>query len=398
MRATTRIRDSHPLPWLLWALSMVLLAAGLWLAGIQAAGSSSPGFPGWGAVSLNVLAFAGVGAVIASRRPENAIGWLFVAVGAASALQLVTAEYATYNHYVLRDRLWGTAATAWVSQVSVAALFGVLPFVLMLFPDGHLLSHRWRLAAWLAGAAAICSVVAVAIKPGVLGNTVGIPNPLAVSAHGAALRLLDVLSGLPQLVCLLLGVGSLVIRWRRGGAEQREQLKWVSFAAAAGFGGILVGTLLIPVAGELPSQVAWTVGPAALPVAAGVSVLRYRLYDIDRIISRTVSYALITGLLVAVYVGLVTAVTRVTPSGNSLGVAASTLAVAGLFQPVRRRVQAIVDRRFNRSRYDTARTVEAFNVRLRNEVDLDALQGDILSVVRRTMEPVNASLWLRGSG
>lgn len=395
MRATTRTRDSHPLPWLLCALSMVLLVAGLWLAGVQAAGSSSPGFPGWAAVSLNVVAFAGVGVVIASRRPGNAIGWLFVAVGAGSALQLLTAEYATYDHYVLHDLLWGTAATAWVSQVSVVALFAVLPFVLLLFPDGRLLSPRWRVAGWLAGGAAICTVTAVAIKPGVLGNTVGIPNPLAVPAHGAALRLLGVLSGLPLLVCLLLGVVSLVLRWRRGGAEQREQLKWVSFGAAAGFGAIVVGTVLIPVAGELPSEVAWTVGPAALPVAAGVSVLRYRLYDIDRIVSRTVSYALITGLLVAVYVGLVTAVTRVTPTGNSFGVAGSTLAVAALFQPLRRRVQGAVDRRFNRARYDAARTVEVFSSRLREQVDLDSLRGELLGVVRETVQPKAVLLWLR---
>ncbi len=183
----------------------------------------------------------------------------------------------------------------------------------------------------------------------------------------------------------------------RSGHEQRAQLKWVLFAATAGAGSTLLTALLRPVVGDWLNTLVWNVALSIIPVAVGISILRYRLFAIDRLISRTVSYGLVTGLLVAVYAGLVTAVSRLTPTGNSLAVAMSTLAVAALFQPLRRRVQAVVDRRFNRPRYDAARTIETFSLELRDQVDLEVLAADLLGVVHQTMQPAKAGLWLRDS-
>ncbi|MDQ3900713.1 MAG: hypothetical protein M3319_09815, partial [Actinomycetota bacterium] len=232
------------LPWLLWGLSLAFVVIGDGLQVLQAGASGSPGFPGWAAVTLNALAFGTVGALVAYRRPTNAIGWLFLAVGVASAVQLVTAEYATYSHDLLAGRLAGTTFIAWVSQASVAALFAVVvPFMLLLFPDGHFASLRWRVAGQLVAVGGLSAAVAVAIKPGLMGNTEGIRNPLGVPAHGSLLLLLNVLSGLPVLLGLVLGVGSLIVRFLRSHGDQRLQLKWVMFAAACGFGAILLATV-----------------------------------------------------------------------------------------------------------------------------------------------------------
>jgi len=385
------------LPWALGALALALLVASGVLGVLQVGSSGSPGFPAWKAVTMNAVTFGAVGFLIASRRPGNAIGWLFLGIGVASALQLVTGEYATYDRYVLHDRLVGTAVSAWVSQLAVVMLFATVPFVLMLFPDGRFGSARWPVAAWFAGTGGLLSTAAAAVSPAELSNTVGIQNPFGAPVHGLALMVINVLGPLPLIISLLVGVASLVMRWRGAGGEQRQQVKWVAFAAAAGFGGIILSILLSPFVGGWLADFAWTVGAAIVPLAAGVSILRYRLYDIDRIVSRTVSYATVTGLLVATYVGLVTAVSRFTPSSSSLSVAASTLAVAALFQPLRRRVQTVVDQHFNRARYDAARTVEEFSLRLREEVDLEAVRDDLLAVIRQTLQPTSTMLWLRSS-
>ncbi|MDQ6648641.1 MAG: hypothetical protein M3Z02_00740, partial [Actinomycetota bacterium] len=345
------------------------------------------------------IVYTTVGAVVAARRRANPIGWLLLGTGVGSAVQLITGEYAMYDRFVLLDRLAGTAVLAWVSQLSVIAVFSLVPFVLLLFPDGGYLSPRWRRVGQVALVALPVEFVVLALKPGEFGNTTGIDNPFGLSFHNPLVDNIENVVGAPMLFLFIAGVVCLVVRWRRAADDQREQFKWVMYAGGVGFGGLFAGTVL---ASLLPGEqwlgnLGWTVGPALLPAAAGLSILRYRLYDIDRIISRTVGYALVTGLLVVVYVGLVTAVTRLTPGGNSLAVAASTLAVAALFQPLRRRVQAGVDHRFNRSRYDAARTIDAFSSRLRGEVDLTSLQGDLLGVVRRTMQPSSVGLWVRDS-
>jgi hypothetical protein len=206
------------------------------------------------------------------------------------------------------------------------------------------------------------------------------------------------LGGFLLILPMAAAVVSIFLRLRSVAGVARQQLRWIASGAATA----IVGVLVFPIAEifgwpDALATLVWTTGFACLPLSFTVAILRYRLYDLDRIISRTVTYAAVTGLLVAAYAGLVTAVSRLTPSGSTLAVAASTLAVAALFQPLRRRVQAGVDRRFNRTRYDAARTVEQFRLRLRDEVDLDAVRTDLLAVVHQTVQPAGAGLWLRGS-
>jgi hypothetical protein len=245
----------------------------------------------------------------------------------------------------------------------------------------------------------LLSAIAWVVVPGEVGLIPGVVNPFGIEGNaliGALTgRSFETSIGAPIFVCLLVGVASMVVRWRGSGRDQRAQLKWVLFAAATGFLSTLLTGLLAPVIGSWLNELAWNVALSIIPVAVGISILRYRLFAIDRIISRTVSYGLVTGVLLAVYAGLVTAVSRLTPSGNSLAVAMSTLAVAALFQPLRRRVQAVVDRRFNRPRYDATRTIETFALELRDKVDLEVLAADLLGVVHQTMQPAKAGLWLR---
>jgi len=382
-------------PWVAWVLAVAAAVAGTVLHLVHDAKAPGTDFQAYRAVILNSVIFASLGALVAARRRDNVVGWLLLGAGVFSAFQLVTGEYAMYDRFVLHDRLPGTAVAAWVSQVAVMVLLSLLPFVLYRFPDGRYLSARWRRLGRLAVAVLAVGVVAIALRPGEIRNTSGIDNPYGVAVAKPVVAGFENVAGVPMVFLLVAGVVAMFLRWRRSHGEQRQQLKWVVFVGGFGIVGLLVANILEPLVGAWLPELAWTVGPALLPAAAGLSILRYRLYDIDRIISRTVGYAVVTGLLVAVYVGLVTAVTRLTPGGNSLAVAASTLAVAALFQPVRQRVQAGVDRRFNRSRYDAARTIDAFSARLREEVDLTSLQGDLLGVVRRTMQPAAVGLWLR---
>jgi hypothetical protein len=394
-------RRRLPVP--LWVVMLILVVAGDGL--LLAHQMRSPGTlsPIWPAATLDGLAFGSVGVVVATRRAENPIGWLFLTIGVLSGVQLLTGEYAMYDRYVLHDSLPGASVSGWVSGLVSVAVLGLLPLVLLVFPDGRFLSHGWRRFGKVAVLLSAASALWVALTPGELGLSPGIDNPFGVESDNAVLRVVagatfELTVGAPIFVCLMAGVVSLVLRWRSSGPEQRAQLKWVLFAATAGFSAILLTALLIPVAGEWLNNAVWSVALAVTPVAVGVSILRYHLFSIDHIISRTVSYTVITGLLVVVYAGLVTAVSRLTPTGGSWAVAGATLAVASLFQPLRRRVQAVVDRRFNRPRVDAAATIEAFGLQLRDQVDLAALAADLLAVVRQTMEPASASLWLRAAG
>jgi hypothetical protein len=259
--------------------------------------------------------------------------------------------------------------------------------VLLVFPDGRLPSPRWRWAAWLAGAG-----VAV-MTLGMAASTLGDPVRIALSEEepgGLPGLVLDV-SVIAAAASFLAALVSLAQRWRRARGNEREQLKWVAFAA----GLALVANIVLQIF-QLPGL--GLVGVVLVPVGAAVAILRYRLYDIDRIISRTLGYGLLTALLGLVYVAGVFVFGRLlNPGGkpSGLAVAASTLAVAALFQPARRRVQAAVDRRFNRARYDAARTVAAFSARLRDQIDLDTLSTELLAVVDQTMEPTQVSFWLR---
>jgi hypothetical protein len=311
-------------------------------------------------------------------------------------------EYAEYALVTRQGSLPGAALAAWFSWWWLPILGLIFVFTLLLFPTGRLPSPRWRPVA-VAGGLAIATVTVLgAVQPTLKlqNEEVYLPNPVGVAgapdpetgALGAVL--LGVLGA-----CMVASVVSVVLRFRRSQGVERQQLKWFTYAAALMLLAQLVTMTVLPEG--VVSDVLFGLSIAFVPIAAGVAILRYRLYDIDRLINRTLVYAAVTAVLGAVYAGLVLALGwlfgGVGGELPSWAVAGATLAVAALFQPARRRVQALVDRRFNRRRYDAARTVEAFSARLRDQIDLDTLSAELLAGVEQTVEPTTVSLWLRPS-
>jgi hypothetical protein len=355
-----------------------------------------------------MVAYAVAGTILASRRPANPVGWFLLTIGLVTSLRGLAGEYARYalagpHHPGHPGGVWA----AWYVNWSLILLFpaGQLTFLLLLFPDGRPLTRRWWAVFWgaagLSGAFLVMTWLApVPVKLG--GGLPNVPNPTAI--RGLSHLLYGVLGGgiwIFSFVFLLLAVVSVVLRYRRSAGEERLQLKWFAYATAVSLGLIFA---LLPVApmgtaGQAIYDVAIVAGIGlALPVAIGIAVLKYRLYAIDKIISRTVSYTLVTGLVVGVYLGCVALLTRVLPVRGSVGVAVSVLAAAALFNPLRWRVQAVVDRRFDRARYDAERVVGQFSVQLRDQVDLDVLGEGLLGVVDQVLAPAHLSLWLREPG
>jgi hypothetical protein len=340
-------------------------------------------------VSLALL--ASVALIIPLRRPENAVGWLL----AAAVLGLGVQQFAgNYSHYALTHpgTLPGGRLAALVQSVGVVALVA-LALVFLVFPTGHLPSRRWRPVAWALLAVGWLVFAALVLTPGPMLN--GVPasqNPLGVTAL-RSVNLIDPLY-LVLLGSVLLGLVSLLVRFRRARGDERQQLKWLPIGVA-----LIVASFLIEDVGNATvNALADLLALAVLSGAILVAMLKYRLYDIDRILNRTLVYGLVTSLLIGVYAGLVFLLGRLldpATGDSALAVAASTLAVAALFQPARRRVQAVVDRRFNRRKYNAAKTIEGFSARLRDQVDLDTLATELLAVTDKTMQPTTVSLWLR---
>jgi hypothetical protein len=362
---------------------------------VLAAGGGSGEAFGAAAVALGGVTFAAVGALLMHRRWENAVGWLLGGYGMLFCFNLAVYED------VARAQAGG-APSPMLGVGSIAHAAGwmlglaLLALAILLFPTGRVPGRRWRLVAWLDAAGAA----------GILATTVllwphrGLALTLDGSLPGAASTLFPVAQG-AVFAALALALGSLAARFRRAGTEERLQLKWLLLATTF----LIAGPVVFWLTGSGPGEPGGAAGELivvaglyGVPVAIGIAILKHRLYAIDRLISRTVAYAVISALLVAVYAGgvfLLTPVVAGTGGGSELAVAASTLAVAAAFGPVRRRVQDVVDRRFNRARYDAERTIAAFASQLRDEVDLEPLLESIVEVVTRTVEPAGASLWLR---
>jgi hypothetical protein len=367
------------LAWALWLVTFGCCAAGL-LVTLAITRPLTLAVLGEGAVYafFFVLGFATVGLVLSLRRPGNPIGWLYGAAGLAWAY---TIPLGPWVDKLLREQ----RPLPFVAQVVVAsgdlswapAITLGITLPALLLPNGRLRSRRWRV------------VVASSVTGAVL-TTLGLGGPAGRVAAVLTLAgiVLHWLSLPPAAVCV-------VLRFRSSRGVERQQMRWVAAGAAGAVAGLLLG--LPSGLGFLPNWISYIVFLALLcpPLAIGVAVLRYRLYDLDRLISRTLTYGLLTVLLGLGYAGAVLGLGRLLPEGSSLVVAAATLAAAALFQPLRRRVQQLVDRRFNRRRYDAVRTVDGFATRLRGQVDLDALHGELLAVVDQTMQPTRASLWLR---
>jgi hypothetical protein len=377
-------------PWLLCAVSLGLLVVSGWLRWLIGDHSTTDDVD-WLQGGVSALGFAGipvVGALIASRQPANPYGWLCCATGLLYGLS----DVAHPLWQVVGGPLW---VIRMLDLWGFVILVGLLPFLFLLFPTGRLPSHRWR---WLARAAVVMALSLVVAVPLIPDGDPRATGPWALS--GAAGRLLGQAGEVGVYVLfgvVLAAISSLVPRFRRAGPVERRQLTWFLYAAALIGLFLVVDSLDLLRVNLLYTAVSSAVF-ALLPASIGVAVLRYRLYEIDRIVSRTVSYGLLTGGLVVLYLTLVTALRPLLEpltGGSSLAVAASTLAVAAVFNPVRRRLQSVVDRRFDRARYDAARAVDAFAARLRDQIELDQVVGGLRDTVAATVAPTRVGVWLR---
>jgi len=351
---------------------------------------------------LAVVACALVGAVVASRRPENPIGWFFAASAACFAVGEATFRYALYGLVIDPGSLPAARAMAWPQTwLWAPGVALVVVFLPLYFPDGRLLSPRWRPALWSAVALTASFAFFSAFMPGGVSNVPSVTNPLGVETLRPVLRVVEVVMVWTFPVLIFLAASSLVVRFRRSGGEERQQMKWLTYAVGAMSVMILLTNLLDAANSPLfaAADLATSLVFAGITLATGIAVLKYRLYDIDLLINRTLVYGSLTATMALVYVGSVVGLQSVfrglTGQESTLAVVASTLAIAALFGPLRRRVQAFVDRRFYRSKYDAARTLDAFSVRLRDETRLDTLSEDLVGVLTRTVQPAHASLWLR---
>jgi hypothetical protein len=352
------------------------------------------------------VACAGVGVVVAWHQPRNLLGWLFLGSAACFVLSTDSGHYAVAD-YRLRHGTWPLGPVSlFLDPLGFAAIVA-LGLVLLLFPDGRTGSRRWSRVLWAylgVGAAWPLSIYAVTAGA-IAGHTIhilpsGDPSVVDVPTGNAAWLSTAQAVIVPVLVVFwLVFVGRQVLSWRGAGGERRQQLKWLMSGAAICVAGG-AAAVLIPFLDPHESAGAQAavnlpgIAAAALPVSIGVGILKYRLYEIERIISRTLAYALVTGLLVGLYAGLVLLATHVLALASPVAVAASTLAAAALFSPLRRRVQRVVDRRFNRARYDADKTVTTFAARLKDAVDLDTVRDDLSDVVHQALEPAHVSVWI----
>jgi hypothetical protein len=356
------------------------------------------------------LAFPLVGALIASRRPKNAVGWLCLAVGLLWALSGVFDYYSYYGAATPGSVPFPVVMAGISDWIWVPAVGLLGTYVLLLFPDGRLPSRRWRPLAWLSGAVILLLSFGVMLAPGPLDNLGGVRNPFGI--EGADWLTAGAYALLPLLpLCMLASALSLVLRYRHSGGEERQQIKWIAFAASV----VVVVYAIAMIASFVFPEESWTTAGSVwwlnlltyavlssftlVPIAVGIAVLKYRLYEIDIIINRALVYGSLTAMLVALYLGGVVLLQRLfvllTGERSTLAVVASTLLIAALFTPLRRRIQRFIDRSFYRRKYDAAKTLERFSMKLRDETDLEALSDDLVGVVRETMQPAHVSLWLR---
>jgi hypothetical protein len=403
MAVTSAARLARPPRWLgvsawtLWALAMLALVAVVWLNHLLV----RAGRPDLTLDPLLVVAGVSaptVGAVLATRRPAHPVGWLLLAYGLFLGATGVTARYGPYGLLVRPGALPAASLVAWYYPAFATAALACMGFVLLLTPTGSLPSPRWRWWAIVAAAAPLASLLAVPLAPKPSGSFQPLDSPFDLQALDGALLIIDQVTLAVTILAIMVAAGSLVVRFRRACGVERQQLRWIALAAALIALAALVGLATLAVGTtRLIGSVTTQFCVAALPVAVGAAILRYRLYDLDRIITRTLAYGLLTLLLGGGYAGVVLGFGQLLGRDSPLVVAGATLAVAAAFQPARRRIQQAVDRRFNRRRYDAAQTVQAFSARLRQQVDLDSLTAELVGVVEQTMQPTSVSLWLRPS-
>jgi hypothetical protein len=354
-------------------------------------------------ILLAFCAFATIGALLISRYLRHPIGWIFMTIGLGTALGNLAQQYAIYSLFTSPTSLLPAGVgAAWLGAWLWVASAGVIIFVPLLVPSGRPSTSRWRPVVWAAAAALVAIVVTFMFKPGLvdIGTQYPVANPLGIAGSRPAMDVIQSLAGITYLLLLVVAIGGLLLKVRRSRGEERQQLKWFAYAAA--FMAVILFSLQPLVERFLPQNLSYAVGSflfglgvAALPIGTGIAILKYRLYDIDFIINRTLVYGALTAILGAAYIVVVTVAGTVL-EGSALVTAGATLTVAALFQPLRQRIQSFIDRRFYRRKYDAVRTAEALSAQLRDEVNLEAMRADLVAAVQETMQPRRVSLWLKG--
>src|SRR5215203_116901 len=397
----------HTSVWLAWALcalSLALTALSLLLFILNLSYPNTHLYQPWLDNTLTALFYPTVGAIVASRRPQNPVGWLLCLYGLVISISYFCAEYAIYALLAQPGSLPAGEAMAWIVSWVLPITNGLQVFYILLFPTGRLPSRRWRWLGWLTVIYVVVGVILAAFSSGALLGILGpIQNPLGIEGF-SNIYYKAVLFTMTSLLTLAAAL-AVFIRLRRAIAVERQQIKWFAYAAVASVSaGILA--YIIPRVIDTPlwfERVSFALNIAlipAVPIAIGIAILRYRLYDIDILINRTLVYGSLTLMLALVYFGGVTSTqvvfTALTGQEEQpqLTIVVSTLLIAALFTPFRHRIQSFIDRRFYRRKYDAAKTLEAFSAKLRTETDLDALSDDLVGVVRETMQPEHVSLWL----
>ena len=400
-------RTATWLAWSMCAFSLALIALSFLLI-VLILNLNTPTYFYWLEPTAIAVGYSVIGAILVPRLPHHPIGWICCAIGILGAVEHFSGEYAVYALLAQPGPVAGGQAALWLSLWPWILMIGLIVFLILLFPTGRLPSRRWRWFAWLSAAVTLIAATLAAISPDAVLYTLGpsdtgfisLPNPLGVEGLPNLNRPVQ---ALVLILALVATVSLVVVRLRRARGVERLQIKWLIYAGAIGFGGMILRTYFSPLIGESWGQ--WVgylvvaVGVLGAPAAIGIAILRYRLYEIDLIINRTLVYGSLTATLALLYFGSVTALqslfSLLTGQSNTLAIVASTLAIAALFIPLRKRIQSFIDRRFYRRKYDAAKTLEAFGSRLRDQTDLERISEDLGEVVDETMQPSHISLWLR---
>jgi hypothetical protein len=393
-------RTASWLAWSMCALSLALTAVSLFLLVLNLSDPDVPIHPYWGINTLLAVGFSPVGAVIVPRiSPKNPIGWLFCAIGLSFGVIHFCAQYARYALLAAPVTLpAGEAAAAILSSVWVPAA-GINVFLFLLFPDGRLPSHRWKWFFWLSLLLILVGTISQAFASGTVLGADGIYNPLGVEGLPNAFKLIETLI----YTLIFVSAASLFVRRLRASGVERQQLKWFTYSSTVAISGVILTYIISEAIGSVwlgwAGYVLTLVGLIGVPISMGIAILRYRLFEIDLIINRTLVYGALTAILALLYFGSVTALqslfSLLTGQGNTLAIVATTLAIAALFNPLRRRIQSFIDRRFYRRKYDARKTLEAFGSKLRDETDLEKLSEYLAEVVDETMQPAHLSVILR---
>jgi hypothetical protein len=396
-------RTATWLAWSLCALSLALTALSLLLLAFNRSDPNTHIYEYWQVDTLVPVSFSIIGAIIASRLPANPLGWLFCAAACVAAVDHFSAEYALYALLAQPTSLPAGEALAWLASWAWILYCGCIALSLLLFPNGRPPSRRWRWLAWLSVFLTIAGAVWVAFSPGVIGNLGSIRNPLGIEGLPSGFKPVQTIM---LALLFVAALSTLVVRLRRARGIERQQIKWPAFTVVVVAGSsFLSDTAISEAIGlrwlEWAGYVIFIPALIGFPISIGIAIVRYRLYDIDILINRTLVYGALSATLALIYFGGVAttqAIFRALTGQQEqpqLAIVISTLLIAALFNPLRRRIQRFIDRRFYRRKYDARKTLEAFSAKLRDETDLDALSDDLVGVVKETMQPSRISLWQR---